>query len=487
MAGKKALVIGVDGGTWVALKPYINQGVMPGLGRILEESAHGVLKSVIPPITAPAWVSFATGVNPGRHGCFNFVNMRSFGDFRPINASDIKVETVYETLSGNGYRCTLVNLPVSYPPRIEKTLITGLMSMGDDFIYPPELRGEIPLLKEYKIIPEGLAGRVHSEFPRDSDLIIENEAVRFEVARELFDREWDFFFVLFSGADNIEHKVFAEMLIGEGPKAEGAREYFAKLDGWVTWFFDNAGPETLKIIMSDHGFRVCRGTLAVNAWLEESGYLEFVPGEDFSRMRSTVQKKAMGQEKQLKSSVARVRDVVKGNRFTARLVPFFRRTAERSDILRGLVSGDLRPDYENSKAVCFFPGIYVREDMAGRERTISDLLDGLEVLNREYHLFSRACRREEIYWGPYIPLAPDIMLIDPNFRLFSGRRKKLFEASPIPWHDKDGIWVLSGPDGVAGKEFAASIMDICPTIIEWMSVEPPHPYDGKSILRRLEE
>jgi len=480
------MVIGIDGATWDALGPYIREGVMPGLGRILAESASGPLRSVIPPITAPAWVSFATGVNPGRHGCFNFMTMRSFGDLRPINASDIKVETFYETLVRNGYQCTLINLPVSYPPRIDRTLITGLLSMGDDYVHPPELAGEIAPLQEYQIVPNGIKPWVHSEFPHDSDLITNNEEVRFKVAQQLFSREWDFFFVLFSGSDGIQHRAFTEMLSGEGPKAEGAREYFARLDGWVSWFYENVEPGALKIIMSDHGFRVGKGTLAVNAWLDRAGYLKFVPGRDTSKVRSAAMEKAFEERPmELKSSTRRLRDFATSNPLTSRAVPLLKKAAGRSERLRDLVSNEYRPDYDHSEAICFFPGIYVRKDTDRYQEIVNDLLEGLGELNSKYHVFSQACRREDIYWGPYVSLSPEIMMLDPDFRLFSSVRKKLFIEAPTPWHDKDGIWMMSGPPGVDGREAKASILDICPTIIEWMGVEPAHDYDGKSLLGRL--
>jgi len=38
----------------------------------MDEGVHGDLKSTITPSTGLAWVSFATGKNPGKHGCYDF-------------------------------------------------------------------------------------------------------------------------------------------------------------------------------------------------------------------------------------------------------------------------------------------------------------------------------------------------------------------------------------------------------------------------------
>ena len=68
----RVIVIGLDGGTWDLLQPMMAQGWMPHLARLVQEGAHGPLRSTLPPLTAPAWSSFMTGLNPGRHGVFAF-------------------------------------------------------------------------------------------------------------------------------------------------------------------------------------------------------------------------------------------------------------------------------------------------------------------------------------------------------------------------------------------------------------------------------
>ena len=488
MTGNKALVIGVDGGTWAALKPYIEEGTMPNLGRILEESAHGVLRSVIPPYTAPAWATFATGVNPGRHGCYYFLTMRSFGEFRPITSEDIKVETFYETLVASGHNCTIINLPVSYPARIDKTVITSLMSMGDDIIHPAELVNEISLLKEYEIVPkELLSPDSKSRFEDDKDLILNNDSIRFQVAKELFGREWDFFFVLFYGNDALSHRVFAEMLSGEGPEAEGAREYFRKLDRWIAWFFDSARPGTLKMIVSDHGFQVCSGNFSINTWLEQNGFLEYRPDGSSAGAPAGGGAGSTSKTEMLNPSVGKLRDAVAGNRIASRAMPFLKRVFERQGRLHRLVATDFAVDLETSRAFSAHEGIFVKGSGEERRRTVQELIEGLNEFNIGKRFFREAARREEIYWGPQVDLAPDITLVDCDFAPNRMRRKEAFVSESVPIHHKDGIWVLSGPDGTAGKELNASLMDIYPTVLEWMGVEPAHRPDGMSLLLRLND
>ncbi len=68
----KLLIIGLDGATFDLIQPWAQEGKLPHLARLLEEGVHGTLRSTIPPMSPPAWTSFVTGKNPGKHGIFDF-------------------------------------------------------------------------------------------------------------------------------------------------------------------------------------------------------------------------------------------------------------------------------------------------------------------------------------------------------------------------------------------------------------------------------
>lgn len=68
----KTLILGLDGGTFEIIDPLIKQNKLPNLSYLIKNGCHGILKSTIHPITAPAWTSFMTGVNPGKHGIYDF-------------------------------------------------------------------------------------------------------------------------------------------------------------------------------------------------------------------------------------------------------------------------------------------------------------------------------------------------------------------------------------------------------------------------------
>ena len=130
---RKVLVIGLDGATFDLIKPWVDMGYLPTLARLLREGAHGELSSTIPPMTAPAWTSFSTGVNPGNHGLYDWI-ARDEGtySFSPTTALNCKAPTIYSLLSDAGRRVCTLNVPMTYPPLpVNGAVISGLPAQSE--------------------------------------------------------------------------------------------------------------------------------------------------------------------------------------------------------------------------------------------------------------------------------------------------------------------------------------------------------------------
>jgi predicted AlkP superfamily phosphohydrolase/phosphomutase len=113
----KVLIISIDGGSWNVLKPLKKRGVIPHISKLMERGCHGILYSTNPPVTPPAWTSFMTGKNPGKHGIFDF---RIYDHFTASDSfalfSKIQSETLWEILNAGGKKVGVINLPLTYPP-----------------------------------------------------------------------------------------------------------------------------------------------------------------------------------------------------------------------------------------------------------------------------------------------------------------------------------------------------------------------------------
>ena len=72
-SNKKVVVIGLDGVTFDLIKPWAEEGELPTFKNLMDGGVHGNQKSTLPYATIPAWPSFATGCNPGKHSFYDFL------------------------------------------------------------------------------------------------------------------------------------------------------------------------------------------------------------------------------------------------------------------------------------------------------------------------------------------------------------------------------------------------------------------------------
>ena len=77
---KKAIFLGLDGLDPNLTEKLMAQGKLPNLSRIKEQGCYSRLRTTFPALSPVAWSTFATGVNPGKHNIFDFLNrdLRSY-------------------------------------------------------------------------------------------------------------------------------------------------------------------------------------------------------------------------------------------------------------------------------------------------------------------------------------------------------------------------------------------------------------------------
>ena len=70
---KKVFVLGLDSmPPELLFDRWLDQ--LPNIKRLISNSVYGEMKSTIPAITCPAWVSMMTSANPCRLGLYGFRN-----------------------------------------------------------------------------------------------------------------------------------------------------------------------------------------------------------------------------------------------------------------------------------------------------------------------------------------------------------------------------------------------------------------------------
>ena len=83
------LIIGFDGATFDLIKPCARDGYLSNLAGLMRDGVIADLASTLPPVTSPAWPTFMTGVNPGKHGVFDFIQPHgdNFTLVEPVHGS----------------------------------------------------------------------------------------------------------------------------------------------------------------------------------------------------------------------------------------------------------------------------------------------------------------------------------------------------------------------------------------------------------------
>ncbi len=84
-AAKKLIILGFDGADAKLTQQWMDEGKLPNLAKLRNQGTFSPLRPTIPSQTPVSWSTFATGLNPGRHGIFDFLKRESEGPTRPTS------------------------------------------------------------------------------------------------------------------------------------------------------------------------------------------------------------------------------------------------------------------------------------------------------------------------------------------------------------------------------------------------------------------
>jgi predicted AlkP superfamily phosphohydrolase/phosphomutase len=255
---------------------------MPTLRRLRARGSWGVLRSVVPPITVPAWACATTGLDAGELGLYGFRN-RAPGHYalRTATSADVEAPHVWDRVTATGRRAAALFVPPSYPPRASGeglVEVSCMLAPGADapHTWPPAL-GEDLARRFGPYVPDldrGLTG----EAAMDGLLAMARQ--HFDVAEHvLATHDPALLFLVEIGSDRLHH-LFWPLLdpsdprhVAGDPLARRARDYYGYLDLRIERLLERAGPDTAVLVMSDHGARPILGGVHVNELLRREGLL----------------------------------------------------------------------------------------------------------------------------------------------------------------------------------------------------------------------
>jgi len=508
-SSQRVWIIGLDGVPWTLLQPWIDQGHLPTLARIQANGASGGLRSSIQFLTAVAWTTFLTGLNPGKHGIFDFAR-RIPGTYKQelTNASLRSGRSLWRVLSDAGRKVGVVNVPMTFPPeKVNGFLISGLDTPGLDsaYTYPPELKSEV---NDVHFIAVSTVGKSHAQYLKET---LEGIDKRFELLWRTINREpLDFYMWVEMETDAIQHCSWHLIADPNQPNHDAILQVYKRIDGHLAKLVDELPEDVTMIIMSDHGAGPIVHTIYLDRWLAQRGWFHYKQGEELTisdRARRVARKGVMNSF----YLAQRFLPVgVKGflKRFTGAhaAVETFMEQAEidwsrtkaysvgnlgniNLNIKDRDPEGVIEPDQVEDFIAELTAALYELRDPDTGERMVAEIM-----------------RREEIYTGPLIDRAPDLLIrwvddkylavkdyeANPDGPIFGvkqkfGRHGAAYALDQTGTHIIEGIVMLYGKGVKPGVRLeGAQLLDVAPTVLHLLDTPIPRAMDGKPLLDAFE-
>jgi len=469
---QKVTIIGIDGGTWTLLEPWIGAGRLPNLASIVREGVSAKMESVIPPVTPPAWTTAFTGAFPGKHNIFSFHTFRD--EQRVTTSADRRVPALWQMASSRGAKTIVLNVPYTYPPDpINGIMVSGMGSPSLDNVvtYPEAFRDEL-VRRDYQI----------DEVGASPYRIVEMTRKHRELASHLLDHSaWDLFVVVFIGSDRLQH-LYWKYLDPSHPDYDSRlrkqyEDIFLALYGHIDAFAGKAlAHSDYVFVISDHGFGPITKAVSMTKFLQDVGLQRPYHG-----LERVVKVELEGRMMDARFRVSR--------RLPPALVPIAKRTWRR------FVAHQREAAVQSTSPVGLFGQYWMclnrggkeggtdgpayqaeRDEVISKLALLRDPESGARILTKIY-------RREEAYHGPYAKNGPDILF--ETLEGFSLKRKLTTRllTHPVGWsgeHRKYGIFMGRGPDLKAGSKLEPlSISDFLPTVLHLLAWQIPRYCDGK--------
>lgn len=488
------LLIGLDGFEPSLAAPWMADGTLPNLAVLRARGTFLHCRSVEPPVTFPAWTTCVTGVNPGRHGIFDFTEIdHGRQQIRFVNSTHRRVPALWNILSDAGKRVGVLGVPATYPPEP----VNGFMVAGFDspvatavdrsFVYPESLFDDVRRWRFADVQESKIGDGWHAHL---LEKLLAKIADKESITLKLFNREpWDFFMVVFGESDTVAHH-FWMFHDKHSPRFRpgfetAIRQIYQRLDATVGKLMEAADDDVTIGIVSDHGFGGAgTGVVYLNNWLAQHGYLRFTGAGG--------------------SLAKRIALNVVPARYRGALFRMLRGAATRAESRDRFSGIDWSKTTAWSEELNYFPSI--RVNLAGRDRFgvvpeseydafCATLCEDLE----KWDVVKRARPRSAVFDGPYADAAPDIIVdlaLEDGYshsclRARGGEAFRRLEAHEYLGgkergmngnHRDVGVLMLSKP--VAAR--FASLQDVAPTVLAALGVPGPR-MDGTSLFGPMME
>ncbi|MFZ1866181.1 MAG: alkaline phosphatase family protein [Polyangiales bacterium] len=529
----RALVVGLDGFD-LGLVEQLGPERLPRIHALMARGAHAALESVQPPATLPNWTTFLTGLDPARHGVFDFTTRKGY-QIRFTAGTAREAPTIGRQLDALGLRCACLSFPATWPP---EELEHGVFVSGWDapvafeadrsFMWPRSLYDET--VRKFGAPTFDDVDEFHADSPGWIERLptgLERRVKRkTKWAQWLLERQnWDVFAVYFGESDTASHYLWAHHDPSSPRRpahvtaelSDGLGRVYEALDETVGALLDAAGGERTEItLLSDHGSGGSSDkVLYLNRLLAARGLLHFHT------------RRGRGSRRLKEMALRRLPPPLRERLF--RLGNAWLPSRLESSVRFGVI--DMRRTVAFSDELNYFPGIHL--NVAGREprgivqpehvrdtlvRVRASLLGTRDPWTGA-PVFRDVIPRDALFDGPFLDRAPDLLLdlhLDggysynlmpsaqapaeprhiaiegthgsPWFRKLGDDEKMGKKGRSLPGsHRPHGFMALAGPSVRAAGRIDAHIADVTATLLCRLGVSVPPAFMGRVLWEALRD
>ena len=479
--GCRVMVIGLDGMTLKVLLPLAAAGKLPTFARLLQDGAHGVLRSVTNMATGPTWASFATGCRPAKHGILHdFHHHQDSYALRPTSGVDCRRAAFWEVASRAGKTVIVLNVPHTYPAEpVNGVLLAGIDAPSErvpGFAHPPDIYRKLRKTAGDYIIDCGLVSFVENGRVAEGAAAVERETEGRTRAAEHFmsDLNWDLLVVVYSLPDVWQHYYWHTLgETGESTGRDLIHGGYELMDCHLARLLEHLPADGLVVLCSDHGFGPLTGTRDhLNHWLATQGFLSyretdqqrFVTGLASAFLYQIRQRVDFRRRQQIMASIPIVRRAVETQLRMGGI------NWESTQAYAALDHQELWLNLEGRQRLGCVAGGQA-EPLAQQLKTA--LLDWRDGTTGQKHI-------NAVHLWPYTQgrghghLAPDLLL-EWNTSAAQQGLHPLLSGD----HDPEGALIVAGPGICPGPLQSNSLIDVAPLALRGLGIAVPESMDGR--------
>lgn len=437
---KPAFVLGIDGLPYTLAGKLIADGVMPNLGRLAQQGTLARMHTTVPDFSCVAWTSFATGVNPGKHGIYGFMDFdpRQGGTYLP-DAQACRATPLWHAVGAAGGRSVILNLPQTYPalPLRGKMMSGFIAPEFDKSCYPPTFCQTLKSLG-YRMDLDGQGGLRSPAHVREV-LMPVFESRKTAIRHIIRNEYWDLGIAVITETDRLQHFYQHTLYDPAHPDHGWVLQFYRELDSFIGEVAGLLDGKADLYMVSDHGFDVVKHEVVLEKFLHDLGLAPRAATQCWSSPETAAQTRVF---------------TLDPGRF-----------------------------YINRKSSRFPQGFVTEAEVPGILRTITEALWALRDPQTGAPIVSAVRTKEQGFWGDALDDAPDLVAATHSGYYFrSFRFPKEAPVLDVNW-EANHVWndaIVYTPYAIR-PDYQPMIWDVLPSVLTGMGVALPEGLDGADL------